>query len=211
LDGSGGTTVPDSFNPDGNRALSDFDVRHNFNAHWVVDIPVASGIGPALDQLVGGWGLTGAWRWRSGLPLNPGGINRVFNLFTRPPATVTAPLVDEVTRNGSGGVPNLFADPAAERAKIGYTLPGSSGSRNAIPGPGYFSLDLGVHKSFQLPWQEGHRIQFRWDTFNVFNNVNFASTSIDLVPTSPTFGAIRATAGSRGGSREMEFALRYEF
>src|SRR5262245_59732162 len=93
------------------------------------------------------WTLTGAARWRSGLPLSPGGTNRVYNLFTRPPAAVSAPIWVDLNR-GAGGVPNLFADPAAERAKIGCTLPSNSGSRNAITGRGYFAVDLGIHKSF---------------------------------------------------------------
>ena len=67
-------------------------------------------------------------------------------------------------------------------------------------------------------------MQFRVTAFNVFNNVNFSAgapfapgnvsgwNGLTLDPTSPsTFGQITQTAGPRGGAREMEMALRYEF
>jgi hypothetical protein len=210
--------VSNAFNPDADRAVSNFDVRHNFNAHWVIDLPVGKGRWLAtsangfLDQLIGGWEVAGAWRWRSGLPLTLAGLNRTFSLFTRVPPTATASVSTDVRSSGAGGFPNLFANPEAERSKINFTLPGESGSRNTLRSPGYFTVDMGLHKSFQLPWAERrHRLEFRWDAFNVFNQVNFSTTSIDLTGTSATFGRISSTAGPRGGAREMEFALRYQF
>jgi hypothetical protein len=112
---------------------------------------------------------------------------------------------------GDGDALNIFADPEDARSKLTFTRPGEAGSRNIFRAPGYFSVDLGINKGFQLPWGEGHRIEFRWTAFNAFNNVNFSANGIDLSPLAPTFGRITATAGPRGGSREMEFALRYTF
>jgi hypothetical protein len=77
--------------------------------------------------------------------------------------------------------------------------------------PAYFVVDLGLHKSVRVPWASSHRFEVRVTAFNALNTVNFSSTDIDLRPTSPTFGRIRSTAGPRGGARELEFAVRYEF
>jgi hypothetical protein len=85
------------------------------------------------------------------------------------------------------------------------------GSRNVLRGPGYFVADLGVRKELRAPWHTSHRVVFRVDVFNAFNTVNFSSVGIDLLATSATFGQIRNTAGPRGGAREVEFGLRYEF
>jgi len=91
-----------------------------------------------------------------------------------------------------------------------------AGTIPAIIGPAYAGFDTGIHKTFRMPWGEHQRLQFRAAAFNVFNSVNFndAGGSLTLDPTSPsTFGKFSNTAGvgGRGGAREMEFAIRYEF
>ena len=37
-----------------------------------------------------------------------------------------------------------------------------------LRGDSYISLDVGLQKSFKLPW-EGHELQLRWEVFNVTN------------------------------------------
>jgi len=46
-----------------------------------------------------------------------------------------------------------------------------SALRNSVIGPGYANLDLGVPKTWAL--SEPVRLEFRWETFNVFNRTNF--------------------------------------
>jgi hypothetical protein len=215
-DGGFGNMIPNAFMPGAHRAVSDFDLRHNFNAHGVFDLPFGHGrafgksASGALEQLIGGWRLTGVWRWRSGLPLSPSLINNATSAGTSP-ATVIGELKSDVTSVAPDGLPNLFSDPAAARSQTTFTRPGGAGSRNAFRGPAYFVVDLGLHKQFRLPWSERQRLEFRWQAFNAFNNVNFSTVGIELRATQASFGRITATAGPRGGAREMEFALRYTF
>lgn len=225
--------IPNPFSTKAHRAVSDFDLRHNFNANWVVDLPlgigkaVGGGVSESVNRLIGGWQLMGIGRWHSGFPLSPrNGFNFPTNFFQQGPATVIGDLDSDVTRNDPNGVPNLFADPAAARLLVVATRPGSVGSRNVLRGDDFFRFDLGIAKSTSLPWAEGHRIQFRVEFFNLFNTVNFDSTAgqfstVFLGGLSPidgfdiqeigTFGRLFATAGPRGGAREIQFALRYEF
>jgi len=208
-----------------NRAVSDFDLRHNFNGFVVFDLPFGKGrhwgnsANRAMDAVIGGWEITGAGRWRSGFPQSPGnGFNFPTNFFLTSASTVTAPLNSSITRSESAsgatvpsqaGTANVFSNAAAALADLNFTLPGLPGSRNVLRGPAYASLDMGVHKSFRL-WREGTRLQLRATAFNVFNSVNFSDLGISLDPTSPaTFGQITSTASGRG--REMEFAARFEF
>jgi hypothetical protein len=215
--GSTAGIAPDAIDPDANTGPSDFDLRHNFNAHWVLDLPFGNGravgrnAGPALDALIGGWQLSGVWRWRSGFPLSTSGINRTTLLFTNTPAALVSPIATDVTSADAAGVPNLFADPDRARAAFTYARPGSVGSRNVLRAPAYSVVDLGLNKSVRVPWASSHRFEVRVTAFNAFNTVNFSSTDIDLRPTSATFGRIRSTAGPRGGARELEFAVRYQF
>jgi hypothetical protein len=217
--------IQNPFQPGLNRAVSDFDLRHNFNGFMVFDLPFGKGrrwgnsANRAVEAVIGGWEITGAGRWRSGFPQSPGnGFNFPTNFFLTSDSTLIAPLKSSITRSESAsgatvpsqvGSPNVFSNAAAAIADLNFTLPGLPGSRNALRGPAYASLDAGVHKSFRL-WSEKTRLQLRATVFNAFNSVNFSDLGISLDPTSPaTFGQITSTASGRG--REMEFAARFEF
>jgi hypothetical protein len=46
---------------------------------------------------------------------------------------------------------------------------GETGDRNPLRFPGFVSLDMALSKSFTMPWNEHHKLQFRWEVFNVTN------------------------------------------
>ena len=56
-------------------ANSDFDIRHIINANAVWQIPFGrgrrwlSGSNKVVDAVLGGWQLSGIYRWNSGLPV----------------------------------------------------------------------------------------------------------------------------------------------
>jgi carboxypeptidase family protein len=210
--------IQNPFNLRAGRGQSDFDLRHNFNASWVIDLPFGKGrhfagqAGRFTDLLIGGWQVSGLLRLRSGFPQTPGnGFNFPTNFFLTTPGTLASPLTTHVVRNGAAGLPNLFKDANAALAAIAFTAPGLSGSRNVFSGPAYADTDMGLSKAIVLPWSEKQRLQFRVTAFNVFNGVNFADTE-SLDPTAPdVFGRFIATAGPRGGAREIEFGIRFEF
>lgn len=224
--------LPDAFSPNASRALSDFNLKHNFNASWVVALPFGRGkaignkVSGKLDQVIGSWQVMGALRWHSGFPLSPReGTFYPTNFYQPGPGTVVGPLKSSVTKSDvPDGLPNLFKDPATARALVAFTAPGSVGSRNVINGPAFFRIDLSLAKTFHL-W-ESHTLEFRVEAFNTFNNVNFSdvASQYDTVfggGTAPidgfdvsdvaTFGRLFSTAGPRGGAREVQTAVRYTF
>jgi hypothetical protein len=219
----GGRSVGQVTNPfriGSDRAVSDFDVRHNLSGHWLWDLPFGkdrrfAAISGWLDTIVGGWNFNGVWRWHSGLPISlHNGVPRSTNEVRSYSATLIAPIERDVTKTDPFGYPNLFADPLQARAALAYTRPGGSGNRNPVYGPRYSNFDIGVYKNFRLP-METHRIQFRAVAFNAFNTANFFaeqySHTASFFSTPERFGRLTETVGSRGGAREFEFALRYEF
>ena len=228
--GGGGTLtglIQNPFNLRFGRSLSDFDLRHNLNGNWTLGLPVGRGqrflpnAGRLVDAVVGGWELVGTFRFHSGFPTGiTNGFNFPTNFFLTTPGTITPGLATDVQTVGSNkatsgaaagkGIPNLFSNSAAAYAFANYTLPGLPGTRNFLRGPAYTDTDLGVNKTFKMPYNEKHSIQLRAEAFNVFNQVNFSSFTAN--PDAPaTFGNFSATAGPRGGPREMEFAARYQF
>ena len=219
-----GGLIQDPFNLRSGRALSNFNLKHNFNGYWVVGLPFGKGrkfggsVNRVVDAAIGGWETTGALRWHSGFPFGPtDGFNFPTNFFLTTPGTVVGATSTSITKVGSplpsgkpSTVPNLFANASAAFNNIAFTLPGLPGSRNVFTGPAFASVDMGLDKTFLMPWSEHQNIQFRVTAYNVFNSVNFNLFNID--PTSPgTFGNFTSTAGPRGGAREMEFAVRFSF
>jgi hypothetical protein len=217
--------IQNPFNLRLNRALSDFNLKHNFNGTAVIDLPFGKGhlrggdSSRLVNALIGGWEITSAMRWHSGFPESPAnGFNFPTNFFLTAAGTLVSPLHTHVTRNvgkvdasGNPIFPNLFSNPAAALADIVFTLPGLPGSRNALTGPAFAALDVGVNKNFNIT--ERQHLQFRVTAFNAFNSVNFSDATLSLDPTiANTFGTFTGTANQgQAFGRQVEFAVRYEF
>jgi hypothetical protein len=65
---------------------------------------------------------------------------------------------------------------------------------------------MGLFKNFIMPWSDHHRLQFRADAFNVFNNVSFATPGTGQ--NTGGFGIINAQENT---PRVLQLSLRYEF
>ena len=108
----------------------------------------------------------------------------------------------------------MFSDPTAAYQSFRVAAPGETGDRNVLRYPGYIVLDMGLAKSFQMPWNENHRVQFRVEAFNVTNTQKF--TDVDSIfgldpfreEPSASFGNFFSIQGT---PRVIQFALRYDF
>ena len=86
-----------------------------------------SGLPGWANAIVGGWQLSGIWRWTSGLPTwaeNGGNWPTNWNFAGGATAVREVPGVG-TSRLPDG--PNLFTDPAAAFAAYAFTRPGQSG------------------------------------------------------------------------------------
>jgi carboxypeptidase family protein len=227
----GAAFIVNALSPDANYATSDFDARHIINANWVVGLPVGRGkrffsnASGFVEQAFGGWQSTGIFRWNSGLPIQTPFDCCVWatNWNVQSNGVRVQPVQSSPTSNGPDGQPNVFSDPTAVYQSFRNARPGEVGDRNVLRAPGYISLDMGLYKSFKLPW-EGHALQFRWEVFNVTNTQRFdgltiADLSLDVDPFrggSPTsdfgrFTSTQAPLNETKAGRVMQFALRYTF
>ncbi|HUI55004.1 MAG TPA: carboxypeptidase regulatory-like domain-containing protein [Bryobacteraceae bacterium] len=211
-----------SWNAQQLRAVSRYDALHQANAYLVYQLPFGrgkafgSGMNKILDAFIGGWELTGIWRQTSGLPFSVSDGSRwatdwELSSFATPngnpiPAIVSAHNAPAIS--GPGG-PNLWADPKAALAAFSETMAGQTGSRDSLRGDGFFDIDTALAKSFTMPYNEHHQLQFRWEAYNVTNTVKFDPQSANLSLTSTAkFGQLSSQLGN---PRQMEFALRYTF
>jgi len=206
------------------RSVSDFDLTHvlNFNSVW--DIPIGngqkyfSGMNKVANAILGGWQLATIYRYNTGYPIygffDNSGWQTNWNVRsngTRVTEVHTLPNQN----SGTGGVPNLFGNVIQAYQSYRSPYPGESGDRNQIRFPSNFNLDAGLYKSFTMPWKEDHKLQIRWEVFNVTNSARFTGLASTALGYNPSKGLPSSTfanfTGTQGSARVMQFAFRYDF
>ena len=213
--------VINSWDREAQRAVSDFDLRHQVNANWVVELPFGQGkpflseMGPVGQTLLKGWQVSGIYRHTSGFPLSV--LNGLawptcycYQHFAEPTGSIPAQTNTKNARLIGGGTgPNVFSDPQAALSSFQQVVVGGIGERNNLRGDGIFSIDLALGKRFPMP-VEGHSLQFRAEAFNLTNSVRFNADAWETL--SFTFpGSFGNYSRVMIPARVLQFGLRYEF
>lgn len=222
--GFGSAFILNPLRPNDNYAASDFDTRHIVNANFQFLLPVGRGraflsdVNGFTNALIGGWSLRGIYRWNTGQPISPSFDQAQWatNWNVQSNGTRIRPVNFGVNRNTR----NAFEDPQAAFNSFRNARPGETGERNTFRLPGYQTMDLSLSKKFTMPWSEDHKLQFRWEVFNVTNVQYFsagnASRSSYGLPQDPETGQASPDFGQiyndiQGDPRRMQFGLRYSF
>jgi carboxypeptidase family protein len=222
----GAAFILNPIRPKDNRAVSDFDIRHIVNANGLWRLPVGRGRKFLSDAnwvaqaLIGGWQLGGIYRWNSGRPaiFSPYDASRwATNWNVQSYGVRIKPIKESPSLTSADGRPNLFGDVKAAYRSWRNARAGETGDRNVIRIPSYVVLDMSLDKEFTMPWSENHKLQFRWEVFNVTNTQRMgriADVALDTDPnlpdSEPTSGFGNFTA-IQGTPRVMQFGLRYTF
>ncbi len=204
--GSGSDDRPqDSFNLAAQRAVSNFDIPHRFVFSSTFALPFgkgqkylkdASGI---LGFLVSDWQINSISTAQSGQPftVTVGSFDVATGISNRRPNLIGNP---------NENVPEGFAFNTAAFAVPPTGQLGNAG-RNIIRGDSFFNSDLGILRTFQLPFLgEGRSLRFRSEFFNLYNTVNFTAPVTSL--SSAAFGRYVSNATS---PRVIQFSLKLTF
>ena len=220
-----------SYNPAGERASSNFDVRQRVQWYWTYNLPEYH----ALKALTGGWALDGVLNFATGQPYTVsffGNYNGSGEYFGRP----------DIIGNPYAGVSgnellnlSAFAAPC-QLDSTGACIPGTqhfgNEGRNQFNAPDYTNFDFSVSKTSHL--SEKLTMELRADFFNVLNHPNMTNpllpgfgVFINLQQPTPTSrlatgnGFLSPTAtpdvGSGnpylggGGPRTIQLAARFSF
>ena len=204
------------FNQSVERSLSGNDLRHDFKANAIWELPFGqgrrfgSGANAWVDGLMGGWQLTTIVSIAGDFPFNvfiDGSARTDFQAGDRPQLLVDrrGGLADEgtVSRNAQGEV--IYWTPDF-KDNFGDPLLGTLGTapRRWLRGPGYWNVDFAIMKHFNV--HEEMQLQFRAEFFNMFNNVNFSNPDTEL--SDNDFGRI---TNENGSPRIIQFALKFTF
>jgi hypothetical protein len=224
-DVNGGGIVINAWKPLSLRGLSDFNAFHQLNANLVYLLPfgkgqmLASNAGSALNELVGGWHVSGILRWTSGYPIsvdNGPDWATDWNIEGLAEPNGPAPVASNPKHAIVNGVdigPDIFQNPAAAITAYRPEWPGESGVRNNVIGDGMFDIDTGVSKDFSLG--EQRRLEFSWQAFNAMNSVRYDVRGPVNSEGMPTLGENPSTFGLYTSTlttpRFMQFSLRLVF
>jgi hypothetical protein len=199
----------DPFNFKQTRALSAWDLTHNFVASYDYRIPFDR-LTPKWHYLTQGWEIAGITRASSGFPITlksnddnslQGSIPNGVNNYSLDIGNYTgAPL--QLNGNPRDGLP--YFNPAAfEHADLG-TL--GNASRRSFHGPGELNFDISLLRSFRIT--ESKALQLRVESFNTFNHARFfGPAAVQGNIDSPLFGQVVKAADPR----IMQVALKFTF
>jgi len=182
----------DPYNFSATRALSAFDLKHNFVASYLYQLPLDR-MSTRFKSLTQGWEISGITRATSGFPVTlhvdgdnslqgsiPNGVNNVS--LDRPDYN-GAPL-------GLNGNPRNEL-PYFNVAAFGPNALGTLGnaSRRFFYGPGALNFDIALLRNFKF--SESRGLQFRLETFNTFNHAQFfGPASVEGDVSSALFGQV---------------------
>ena len=197
------------FDPEATWAPSAFDVRHNFIASYNYSLPFER-VFHAENGWTKGWAISGITRLSSGFPVT---------LYNDTDSSLLGTFGNGVNNHGldtPGYTPGcdltINHDPAKGDAfnTTCFSIPPAGQLGNAprrfFYGPGIINTDLTLLKSVSIG--KGHAVQFRLETFNLFNTAQFyGAGSVDGNVSSSTFGQIVRAAPPR----LVQLAVKYSF
>ncbi len=206
-----GSSISDPGNPydlSATRALSAFDLTHDFVASFQYQLPFDR-LGH-VKGLTSGWELSGIARASTGFPVTlradgdnslmgsiPNGVN---NHSLDLPDYNGAPL--DLNGNPRNGKP-YFNTAAFSDNALG--TPGNA-SRRSFYGPGMLNFDLALLKSFAFT--EVRVLQLRFEAFNAFNHAQFfGPAAVNGDVDSALFGQVVKAASPR----LVQVALKFVF
>jgi Carboxypeptidase regulatory-like domain len=193
--------LPNSYDDSAYWGISDNDRPHVLIVNYIYELPFGRGTG-WLDKLLGNWDVSGVYQYQSGSPFSvrssddfagvgPGSGAQFWNQIADPHVTPSGDFTTGIVWFNK----DAFARPAAGTFGVQ--------PRNGLRNPPFWATDFGLRKT--VPLAGSHRLQFRFDAFNVLNHPNWNGPNSN--PTSGSFGLITG----KNGERRIQLAAKYMF
>jgi|HubBroStandDraft_1064217.scaffolds.fasta_scaffold04731_2 hypothetical protein len=208
---------------------ADFDVRQRLSFAPIWETPWFKHNGPMVErEALGGWGLSGIYTARTGVPFTVYDYTFDQTFYTVPRLEPATPFSSyHVSKNPQTTGPNQFNGLAVPNSKM--TAPYSSElgisdlgpfptdmmRRNSLRGPGGWYFDAALHKTFPVTERVG--LEFGAESIDLFNHHNFYVNTTTLggpggnvVEERGGLGST-ATGGNHDERRYGQFSLRATF
>lgn len=192
------------------RSISTNDISRLFSFAAVYELPVGRGhhLGSSwtglTGALLGGWQVNGILTLQTGFPLALTTTQNTPNFGSN----VLRPNTTGQSAKLSGSVKsrlNEYFDTSVFKQPPPFTFGNTGRTLPNVRAPGVRNLDASLFKNFRFA--ERSRVQFRAESFNALNQVQFGEPGQNLND-SANFGRIRNQANS---PRQLQFALKILF
>lgn len=191
------------------RAISAYDLKHDFVASFVLKLPLTN-IFRVKNRLVSDWRVSGTARFASGFPVTLydnsdnsllGTLgNGANNYLLDTPQYTPAPL--RLNTDGRNGKP-AFDTALFSEEELGQL---GNARRRMFYGPGIENFDATLGKRVAVG--EGYSLELRLEAFNVFNHAQFyGPAAVNGQIEDPNFGRIVSAAPPR----RMQIAAKLSF
>ncbi|HXY14418.1 MAG TPA: carboxypeptidase regulatory-like domain-containing protein [Terriglobales bacterium] len=196
-------------NPELSRALSAFDMRHNFVVSYNWRLPVNKLL-HRENQWTQGWAVSGVSRFATGFPVT---------LFNNNDTSLLGTIPNGINNNGvdtpnvAPGILDLNTNPRHGAPAFNtalFSLPslGQLGNspRRFFDGPGIYNFDMAVQKNVRF--SESKFLELRLEAFNFFNHAQFyGPAAVNGNISSANFGEVISAAAPR----LMQCAAKFYF
>ncbi len=196
-----------SYNPQGSRAASTFDVPRLFVTSVLYQLPVGPNhlfgrqMGPAA-KILEGWQVGGILTLSDGSPLTVGYIGDPANVGNTggqvPDATGISPIPANRSAQQFWNIQAFNATNPQLQYRFGNV------GRNTLRQPGIRQFDFSLLKDTRI--RERHTLQFRFEAFNFPNHPNWNPPPVNVLSPA-TFGVVT----SARTMRDLQFSLKYIF
>jgi hypothetical protein len=189
------------------RAISAFDMTHNFSATYRYELPLGR-LATGKPKLVQGWQISGLTRFGPGLPVTLVNNNDTSLLGTSPNGVNNNGIDEPEFTAGDLRINHRPGESAFNTALFSLPKLGTLGNarRRFFYGPGLDNTDLSVSKLTQL--HESTRLEMRVEAFNLMNHSQFfGPAAVNGNISSVNFGQIQTASPPR----LLQFAARILF
>lgn len=203
-DSSTATEAVYPFNPGLSKALSAFDLTHNFVVSYSYELPFDKAF--VANRLTRGSIVTGITRFATGLPVTMIEVDDLSLIGTTSPG----PTGDQDEPNYTSGKLLLNTNPRKGGTYFNTSLfhvetLGQFGdaARRFFHGPGFNNWDIALPKA--IPIRESKTLEFRAEWFNAFNHARCNTPDGNI--NDSTFGVVTSAQPARIG----QFAVKFMF
>ena len=189
------------------RGPAAYDVRKVFTANLSYEVPFGGDLTGVAAVLAKGWQLNSVITLSDGYALSVEELSNAQSQRIGDDEDLRPDLIAGGNTNPVTGDPDRWFDISQfTPARIGYF--GNVG-RGTVTSPGLALVDLSVFKNIDLG--AGRKLQFRMETFNLFNRANFGTPDMTaFINEEPNPNAGRITR-TRTPGRQMQLGVRLVF